>query len=189
MTLTPLIEEKEKAIKSGMNGILIKPVNNAILQKVINQWVLKGPINTPEFNGTKTNNGGKAEKNLDHEKNIFSIDLAKEFTGDNEELAYELFSMLRTELDDYKKAISIAVENNDLKKLHEQVHKLHGASRCCGTTELKKTSSRIENLIHQNINFDIKKETLPLLIAIKNVADYKITDLTQTRHSGEGQNP
>ena len=83
--------------------------------------------------------------------------------------------MLRTELDGYNKAISIAVKNNDLKKLREQVHKLHGASRCCGTTELKKTSSHIENLIHQNISFDIEKETRPLLIAIKNVADYKIT--------------
>jgi len=185
LTANALPQEKEKAIKSGMNGVLIKPINDAILQKVINQWVLKEPTDTPEFNTTKTNNGGKAQKGLDHEENIFSIDLAKEFTGDNKELAYELFSMLRTELDDYSKAISIAVENNDLKILHEQVHKLHGASRCCGTTELKETSSHIENLIHQNISFDIEKETLPLLIAIKNVADYKITEAPPARHSGE----
>ena len=175
LTANALPQEKEKAIKSGMNGILIKPVSDAILQKVIKQWILKEPINTLEFNNVNTNNSSEAEKSLDHEKNIFSIAIAKEFTGDNEELAYELFNMLRTELDGYNKAISIAVENNDLKKLHEQVHKLHGASRCCGTTELKKTSSHIENLIHQNISFDIEKETRPLLIAIKNVADYIIT--------------
>ncbi len=184
LTANALPQEKVKVIKSGMNGILIKPVSDAILQKVINQWVYKEPIKTPEFSGIIKNNSGKAEKDLGHEKNIFSIAIAKEFTGDNEELAYELFSMLRTELDDYKKAISIAVENNDLKKLHEQVHKLHGASRCCGTTELKKTSSHIENLIHQNISFDIEKETRPLLIAIQNVADYKITAVPPTRHSG-----
>ena len=175
LTANALPQEKEKTIKSGMNGILIKPISDSILQKVINQWVLKEPINTVELNDIKTNNAGQTEKSQNHEKNIFSITIAKEFTGDNEELAYELFNMLRTELDGYNKAISIAVENNDLKKLHEQVHKLHGASRCCGTTELKKTSSHIENLIHQNISFDIEKETRPLLIAIKNVADYKIT--------------
>ena len=175
LTANALPKEKEKAIKSGMNGILIKPVSDAILQKVIIQWVLKEPINTLEFSNSKTNNDSKAKKSLEHEKDIFSIAIAKEFTGDNEELAYELFNMLRTELDGYNKAISIAVKNNDLKKLHEQVHKLHGASRCCGTTELKKTSSHIENLIHQNISFDIEKETRPLLNAIKNVADYKIT--------------
>ena len=176
LTANALPQEKEKAIKSGMNGILIKPINDLIIQKVINKWVLKEPISNAEFNDIKTNSGSSAENSLEQEKNIFSIDLAKEFTGGNEDLAYELFSMLRTELDGYKKAISIAVKNNDLKKLHEQVHKLHGASRCCGTTELKNTSSHIENLIHQNINFDLEKETRPLLIAIKNVADYKITN-------------
>ena len=169
LTANALPQEKEKAIKSGMNGILIKPISDAIIQKVINQWVLKEPISNPEFNKIKSNSSDKTEINSDHDKNIFSIDLAKEFTGGNEELAYELFNMLRTELDGYNKAISIAIKNNDLKKLHEQVHKLHGASRCCGTTELKNTSSHIENLIHQNINFDIEKETLPLLIAIKNL--------------------
>ncbi len=176
LTANALPQEKEKAIKSGMNGILIKPISDAIIQKVINQWVLKEPISNPEFNNITTNSSGRAEKSLNREKDIFSIDLAKEFTGDNEELAYELFSMLRTEVDEYDKAISIAVKNNDLKKLHETVHKLHGASRCCGTTELKNTSSYIENLIHQNINFDLEKETRPLLIAIKNVANYKITN-------------
>jgi two-component system sensor histidine kinase BarA len=176
LTANALPQEKEKAIKSGMNGILIKPISDALIQKVIYQWVLKEPISNPEFNGIKTDSSGRTEKYLDHKKNIFSIDLAKEFTSGNEELAYELFNMLRNELDEYYKAISIAVKNNDLNKLHEQVHKLHGASRCCGTTELKITSSHIENLIHQNINFDLEQETRPLLIAIKNVADYKITN-------------
>ena len=104
----------------------------------------------------------------------FYIQLAKEFTGNNEELAYELFDMLRAELDSYKDAILLAVEKSDLVKLRETVHKLHGASRCCGTTELKKCSSHIETMITQNINFDIRKETDILLKAIRNVADYKI---------------
>jgi two-component system sensor histidine kinase BarA len=188
LTANALPQEKDKAIKSGMNGILIKPITDAILQKVIYQWVLKKPINIQESNDPKTINKDQSNKSLDHEKNIFSIAIAKEFTGGNEELAYELFRMLRTELDEYNRAISIAVKNNDLKALHEQVHKLHGASRCCGTTELKKTSSHIENLIHQKTSFDIEKETLPLLIAIKNVADYKITEVPPARHPNEGQN-
>ncbi len=195
LTANALPQEKEKVINSGMNGILIKPVSDAMLQKVLNQWTMnsttsKDPqisvmntvINPPEFTDQTsvdipTNNNGKYEKVLDQGKNIFSIDLAKEFTGENEELAYELFSMLRAELDDYRKKITIAIKNADLKKLHEQAHKLHGASRCCGTTELKNSSSHIENLINQNIKFDIEKETRALLIAIKNVKDYKITAL------------
>ena len=83
--------------------------------------------------------------------------------------------MLRSELDNYKEKITIAVNNNDMKELQTQVHKLNGASRCCGTSELKDASNRIENLIINNINFDIENETDQLLTAIKNVADYKIS--------------
>lgn len=167
LTANAMPAEKEKALESGMNGILIKPVSDAILQKVVNQWVLKEPINDAANNGYDTNIENDTSS-------VFSLKLAKEFTGNNEELAYELFEMLRAELDNYKEAILKAVNNNDLADLREHVHKLHGASRCCGTTELKQVSSHIETLVDQNINFDIEKETTLLLKAIKNVADFRI---------------
>ena len=171
LTANALPREKEKAVNSGMNGILIKPVSTAMLQKVISQWVLKEPISSFQLTAPKKD---KVIKN-NTDKTVFSIELAKEFTGNNEELAYELFNMLRAELDDYKEAILTAVKNNDMLSLRENVHKLHGASRCCGTTELKEISNRIESMINQNINFDITKESSLLLTAIQNVADYEIT--------------
>ncbi len=175
VTANALPQEKDKVIQSGMNGILIKPVSNNVMQKVINQWVLEEQINTAELNV-------KEENELYGHEKIFSIDLAKKFTGNNEELAYELLGMFRAELVGYKKAISTAVKDNDLIKLHEQVHKLNGASRCCGTTELKQISSHIEKLIGQKIDFDIKKETDLLLTAIRNVADYKLKSSDSQQH-------
>jgi len=170
LTANTMPQEKDKVIQSGMNGILIKPVSDSILQKVVNQWVFKESIKIPAISNTNNTDSHQATGS----NTIFSIKLAKEFTGDNEELAYELFGMLREELGNYKDAITAAIKNNNLTDLCEQVHKLHGASRCCGTTELKQTSSHIETLINQNINFDIEKETSQLLTAIQNVADYKI---------------
>ena len=167
LTANAMPNEKDKVIRSGMNGILIKPVSDAILQKVINQWVLKRPISPLE----NISNSSKKELNDDA---IFSIEAAKEFTGNNETLAYELFNMLRAELTKYSQDISAAIQNNDLEELRNQAHRLHGSSRCCGTRELKEASSHIENLINQKIDFDIKKESTLLLTAIKNVADYKM---------------
>jgi HPt (histidine-containing phosphotransfer) domain-containing protein len=132
--------------------------------------VLKEPIKTADVKGS----GFSQTDDDDDTNSVFSIKLAKEFTGNDEELAYELFDMLRAELGSYKEAILLALESNDLVKLREAIHKLHGASRCCGTTELKQSSSHIETMIMQNINFDIEKEIAVLLSAIKNVADYKI---------------
>ena len=172
LTANALPQEKEKAIHSGMNGILIKPVSATMLQKVINQWVLKGETAPSTLNSSTTND--LVNDSNDNNSATFSIELAKKFTSGNEELAYELFNMLRNELHNYQQRISTAVENTDLNSLREQVHKLNGASRCCGTENLQKISSHIENLINQHIDFDIEKETKLLLIEIKNVADYKI---------------
>jgi len=171
LTANTLPQEKDKVIRSGMNGIIIKPVNDLMLQKVISQWVLKDSFNC-------ANDDTDSNRNIsdNHDKNdfIFSIELAKKFTNDNEDLAYELFGMLRGELADYKKLIAIAVADKDLTELRNQVHKLHGASRCCGTSELKKISSCLENLILNNIEFDIHEETNTLLAAIKNVEEFDI---------------
>jgi two-component system sensor histidine kinase BarA len=174
LTANAMPREKEKVMQAGMNGILIKPVSDSTLQKLINQWVLKEPIKTADSNDSDYSRANDD----DDTDSVFSIKLAKEFTGNNEELAYELFDMLRAELSSYKEAISLAVENNDITKLRDTVHKLHGASRCCGTTELKQSSSHIETMITQNINFDMEKEITVLLTAIKNVADYKINKET-----------
>ena len=170
LTANAMPREKEKVMQAGMNGILIKPVSDSLFQKVINQWVLKEPIKTADVKGS----GFSQTDDDDDTNSVFSIKLAKEFTGNNEELAYELFDMLRAELDSYKEAVLLALESKDLVKLRETIHKLHGASRCCGTTELKQISSHIETMIMQNINFDIEKEIALLLSAIKNVADYKV---------------
>lgn len=170
LTANAMLQEEERVVQSGMNGIIIKPVSDAILKNIIHQWVLKDPINSSQIKPATTD---KPENFSDNDK-IFSLELAKEFTANNEVLAYELFAMLRTELDSYDKGIIAAVKNNDLVELRAQVHKLHGASRCCGTTELKEVSHRIENYIIQKINFDIEKETSTLLTAIQKVANFKI---------------
>jgi len=167
LTANALPLEREKVIQSGMNGILIKPVNDILFQKVIHQWVLKDPISATEFNEIDN------DTSVASTKAVFSLELAREFTGNNEALAYELLTMLQAELSGYSAAIKTAVKNNDLDALREQAHKLHGASRCCGTTKLKESSKHIESLINQKINFDIVKETAELLRAIKDVADYK----------------
>ena len=168
LTANAMPQEEDQAMQSGMNGIIIKPANEAVIWKIITQWILKEPAVTANIKNVNDT------KHVENNNSVFSLKLAKEFTSNNEELAYELFNMLRAELDTYKENISNAVSKNDVDELREQVHKLHGASRCCGTSELKDVSSRIENMIINNINFDIEKETSELFIAMQNLADYKI---------------
>jgi two-component system sensor histidine kinase BarA len=175
LTANALPSEKDKVMDSDMNGIIIKPVSEAIMQKVIAQWVLKGESDPASYHIHDEQLMSLADKQAG-EDNIFSLALAKEFTSNNEELALELFNMLRNELDDYRTGIRQAASANDLKALRNHVHKLHGASRCCGTTELKDVSAHIEELIDKHIDFDIEHETEALLAAIQRVADFELKD-------------
>ncbi len=168
LTANVMPQEKERVIQAGMNGILLKPVSDAILQKVISQWVYKQPTDSPDFI-----DNGYTEIVADASSRVFSLASAREFTGNNETLAYELFELLRGELNEHRKAILRAVKQNDMVALHEQVHKPHGASRCCGTLELKEISSHIENLINKNISFDLHQEIDKLLAAIQRVRDFE----------------
>jgi two-component system sensor histidine kinase BarA len=170
LTANAMPQEKQMVEKSGMDGILIKPISEFVLQKIISQWVTKG--RKTDFSFDKESSSEQASKQK--QDLIFSIDLAKKFTAGNEPLAYELFDMLQAELPNYKKAIITALKTKNLSLLHEQTHKLHGASRCCGTIELKEASSLTESLIKQEIDFDIDKQCSILLDAIQHVAEYKI---------------
>lgn len=174
LTANALPQEKENIIDAGMNSILIKPVSNNILQKVINQWVLKTPTDIDDATipdaAASIENASKGDSN----KVVFSIELARQFTGNDDDLARELFNMLKNELDDYSRAITSALEAEDMKTLKEHVHKLHGASRCCGTRQLQESCSRIEKLIDSNEVFDIGEQIATLLSAIRNVAEHQI---------------
>jgi two-component system sensor histidine kinase BarA len=166
VTANALPHEKEKVTLSGMNGILIKPVSDTVMQNVIKQWVLNKSIHTHDDDISNDNENPGPEE-------IFSIDLAKQFTGNNEKLAYELFEMFRAELADYITSINTSVSTNNLKQLGEVVHKLHGASRCCGTAVLQQRCEHLENLIVQQADFDVREEARQLLAAIDQVAHYK----------------
>ena len=72
---------------------------------------------------------------------------AEKFTAGNTALAIELANMLKLELPDYQRNISIALESNDHTELKMQVHKLHGATRCCGTPALREASENMERVL------------------------------------------
>ncbi len=163
LTANAMPKDIDKIEQAGINDIIIKPVNDNIMHNIINQWIYK---NTTEKLYTDIK-----QKPQD---NIFSLSLAREFTGNNEALALELFSMLRAELDEYTDTINQAVKENDIDKLKQIIHKLHGASRCCGTLELKTLSSEMENLINHKSRFNLNEKTLTLLKAIQRVKDFDL---------------
>ncbi len=166
LTANALTKDAEKISRAGMNDILIKPISDNVMHHVINQWTNKKTPVTIGHSASKLATDG-----------IFSLDTASEFTGGNKKLALELFSMLRAELDDYTSKIKQAVKLNNREELKNIIHKLHGASRCCGTVKLKYACSEIENLVNHNVEFNLQDKTNSLLTIIQQVKEIDIDHL------------
>ncbi len=135
LTANAMPAERMRVFESGMNDIMIKPVSEQMMQTVISRWldsVDRGVISAPQ----------STISNM-----VFSMEEAEKFTAGNASLAIELANMLKVDLPEYQTNIATALDTNDLANLKAHVHKLHGASRCCGTPALREAAEYFEHII------------------------------------------
>ena len=78
---------------------------------------------------------------------MFDAQLAHRRAGGREELAGEMLEMLLTSLNTDRPAISAAFDSEDDDALLEKVHKLHGATRYCGTPRLEAAAKALEEAL------------------------------------------
>lgn len=97
--------------------------------------------------------------------NIKSIDwdLSIKLANDKPELAKELLEILITELPKTKELINQAYEGENYSLLHQQIHKLHGATCYCGVPRLKEITASFETKLKKN-----EKQSMKKLIALLN---------------------
>ena len=153
LTANAMPGEKSKTSECGMDDLLVKPISENIMQNVVNKYLFKSA--QPVQDNTPTSSTTSLE--------VFSKQEAKELAAGNDELANELTSMLIAELPVYRSEISNAFTSNNKLDLKHQTHKLHGASRCCGTPALRYAANQLENIIDKNLT-DRFKDNFKLLI-------------------------
>ena len=88
---------------------------------------------------------------IQHETDFFSKSEATELAAGNTQLANELTSMLINELPEHLQVIKEALANSDIERLRQQTHKLHGATRCCGTLALRNAAYQLESDIDNGV--------------------------------------
>ncbi|KZY16719.1 hypothetical protein A3725_18670 [Alcanivorax sp. HI0035] len=78
---------------------------------------------------------------------MFDADLARRRAGGRQALADEMLKMLLDSLAEDRPAISSAFDSADQDALLERVHKLHGATRYCGTPRLEHAAKTLEEAL------------------------------------------
>jgi len=168
LTANAMPHEITKVEECGMSDILIKPVNGNLLSDMIDKWFFNRPTLT--FSNIIQKNDGV-------ETAVFDLQEAIKLTEGNKKLAMELFSMLISELPESQTEIKNALINNNHKDLKACVHKLHGASRCCGTPALRHAAKKMEHVIDNNITSQIDSSSTLLTYEIERLIKYDISSL------------
>jgi two-component system sensor histidine kinase BarA len=84
-------------------------------------------------------------------------ELSLKLANNKAELAKEILQMYVDELPETRKVINQHYKDNNMEKLHMQVHRLHGASCYCGVPKIKDCVSELESAIKKKRKTKIKE--------------------------------
>ncbi len=146
LTAHALESERRDLLDSGLDDYLSKPISEKQLRYTLEKWVLKT---------TKDDLIQQPEEPEVHKLEVFDAALARRRAGGREALANEMMSMLLDSLVTDRPAISSAFDSGDDETLLERVHKLHGATRYCGTPRLEQAAKALEEALKTGNGRDI----------------------------------
>ncbi len=136
--------EKDRLLNEGMDDYLTKPISQEQLDGSITKWTNKSTLKTTEHNLIEIDL-------VDDKENVkissISIDwqLSLSNAADKEDLAKDLLKMLVASFSDARIQIQKSLDNNNVKELISQIHKLHGATAYCGVPKLKSLAHQYES--------------------------------------------
>jgi two-component system, OmpR family, aerobic respiration control sensor histidine kinase ArcB len=129
---------RKECLAAGMNDCLIKPISFEKLYSVIEKWLYK--IANPS-----TENQPIDAINEAHD---LVVDLAQgaKAVGGDEKLAREMLHLLIQELKKDRVEMKKSFDDNDMDRLSDIAHRVHGGTHYCGVPRLKKASRQLERV-------------------------------------------
>ena len=171
LTAHALDSERRSLLAAGMDDYLSKPITETQLRHTLNQWVLDDPEPDPEPEPEpETTPDTPTPADDDGEAPVLDPELALRRVGGRQALAEEMFTMLQASLDQDAPGINAVAESGDREALLERVHKLHGATRYCGTPRLEQAAGELEEALKQTVPDQGLEPLVAVLLAeIENV--------------------
>tara|TARA_B110001454_G_scaffold18246_1_gene16694 strand:+ start:37828 stop:40656 length:2829 start_codon:yes stop_codon:yes gene_type:complete len=145
LTAHAVADEKDKILKAGMNDYQTKPINNDQLMRCIERWT---GFQCPEEVIIKQAIPSQIAEPLTipnkHERLVFDPQDAMRLANYKVDLAIDMFSMMLDSLTDDLLDIQSLWQLQQQQELLQCIHKIHGATRYCGTPCLMHSMEQLE---------------------------------------------
>lgn len=157
--------ERERLLSAGMDDYLTKPLEESVLQNVLQNWCPNPKVDEPSTQSPSMMNTTSVETPLPEQPNIQQVEITpslataidweqalKQAAG-KEDLALEMLHMLIDTLPDVQALIEQALETDNVSQeaLLHAIHKLHGSCAYSGVPRLKKACSTLEHALRSKL--------------------------------------
>ncbi|MDR5902733.1 ATP-binding protein [Halomonas icarae] len=129
VTAHALEEERRRLMASGLDDVLIKPLDARDLADLLSRHLGSAPHHL-------LTTGASSEKTPSSVLATVDLTLGTRLAGGREELAHQLLLQLADSLDASEEAIHQAYESRNDEALLDAIHALNGACRYCGAPRL-----------------------------------------------------
>jgi two-component system, NarL family, sensor histidine kinase BarA len=141
LTAHALASERRQLLSSGMDDYLTKPLNEKHLGHILQRW-------TSEQNAGSMP-AADEHKDFADENTLASLDpaLALRRCAGKADLVEDMHSRLFAQLPEDVADLARLARLGERQQLLDQVHRLHGATRYCGTPKLEHCAGALETLL------------------------------------------
>lgn len=173
LTAHALSSEKQQLLAAGMDDYLTKPVDEKQLRHVIEKWALgQSDSVAPRPSMTEA-------IDPDCELAVFDQQLALQRCARKHDLMRDMHLMLLEQIEYDAEQLANFLADGKYQALLECVHKLHGATRYCGTPRLEAAARDLEMALKQNASpRDISVATQALVGEIDTLKNYDLSSIT-----------
>jgi len=156
LTAHAMASERQQLLNSGLDDYLTKPLNEKHLTHLLERW---------------TSQARQAVPRTEQEHPDFSVDsdhldpqLALSRCAGKADLVADMHTRLFDQLPDDAEDLRQLEIGGNRKQLLEHVHRLHGATRYCGTPRLEALAGKLETLLKSDASDDDIRLALSALI-------------------------
>ncbi|MBQ0754655.1 MAG: response regulator [Gammaproteobacteria bacterium] len=172
LTAHALSSERTQLLNGGMDDYLTKPVDEKHLRHVLEKWALGHEDSVPPRTSPATELPAT-------ELSVFDHQLALSRCANKADLVCDMHKMLIDGLDEDVDQITIMMSEGNFQALLERVHKLHGATRYCGTPRLESAARHLELSLKKNESpSDISVAARALVDEIETLKAYDLSIIT-----------